>query len=135
MGTGAIDLQNQARITKREFGYSGQDAEAGGANVFHVQQLVDALGVRDANAAGVSGNGIKINASDSAHLRPSTFLNNTITNNSRDGIAITMQDNAVAEGVTIQGIRSRVMLDGALICRPTVQEPSLTPTARSAGRV
>ena len=34
-----------------------------------------------------------------------------------------------------RGIRSRVMLDGALICRPTVQEPSLTPTARSAGRV
>ena len=103
MGTGAIDTPNQARIGLREFGYSGFDGENGNAPIFHVQQLIGAVGTRAAAVAGVSGNGIKINASDSARLRPSTFVNNTIKNNSRDGIAITMQDNAVAEGVTIQG--------------------------------
>lgn len=46
MGTGAIDLPNQDRIFEREFAYSGFNAEAGGASVFHVQQLVGALGVR-----------------------------------------------------------------------------------------
>lgn len=103
MGTGAIDTPNQARIGLREFGYSGFDGENGNAPIFHVQQLIGALGTRDAAVAGLSGNGVKINATDSAHLKPSTFINNTITNNSRDGIAITMNNNAVAEGVTIQG--------------------------------
>lgn len=46
MGTGAIDLPNQDRIGKREFAYSGFNEQSGGAQVFHVQQLVNALGVR-----------------------------------------------------------------------------------------
>lgn len=45
MGTGAIDLPNQLRITDREFSLSGFNDEAGGQAVFHVQQLVDALGL------------------------------------------------------------------------------------------
>jgi hypothetical protein len=103
MGTGAIDLPVQARIGNREFSYSGQDAQQGNANVFQIQQLVGALGVRDAAASGVSGDGIRINAADNAVLKPSTFINNTITNNSGDGLSIAMNNNAVAQGVTIQG--------------------------------
>ena len=104
MGTGAIDLQNQARISQREFGYSGFDGENGNAPVFHVQQLMDAVGTRDALVAGgSSGDGIRITAIDNAALRPSTFLNNTITNNSGNGLAISVSDSAVAQGVTIQG--------------------------------
>ncbi len=103
MGTGAIDLSNQARILPREFGYTGQDQEQGNATVNHVQQLVGAVGTRDAASAGVSGHGVRISATDNAVLQPSTFINNTITNNSRDGLAIVMNDNSVAQSVTIQG--------------------------------
>ena len=105
MGTGAIDTPNQARIGLREFGYSGFDGENGNAPIFHVQQLIGALGTRDAATAGVSGDGIRITAIDNARLLNSTFINNTITNNSGDGIAISMSNNAVAEGVTAQGNR------------------------------
>ena len=103
MGTGAIDTPNQARIGRREFGYSGFDGENGNAPIFHVQQLMGALGVRDAAVAGVSGDGIRINATDSARLQPSSFLLNTITNNSGDGLAVRMADFSAAEGLTIQG--------------------------------
>jgi hypothetical protein len=103
MGTGAIDLPNQARITPREFGYSGFDGENGNAPIAHVQQLIGAVGTRSASSAGLSGDGIRVVATDSAHLKPSTFINNTVTNNSGTGIGITMNDSAVAEGVTIQG--------------------------------
>ena len=103
MGTGAIDTPNQARIGRREFGYSGFDGENGNAPIFHVQQLMGALGVRDAAVAGVSGDGIRINATDSARLQPSSFALNTITNNSGDGLAVRMADFSAAEGLTIQG--------------------------------
>ncbi len=103
MGTGAIDLSNQARIGNREFSYSGFDGENGNAPRQHVQQLMDALGTRDASTAGVSGDGIRINAADAATLQASTFQRNTITNNSGDGVQIIMNDSAVANGVTIQG--------------------------------
>ena len=44
MGTGAIDLPNQARITDREFSFSGVNAQSDNAPVFHIAQLVNALG-------------------------------------------------------------------------------------------
>ncbi|HQR09034.1 MAG TPA: PEP-CTERM sorting domain-containing protein [Gemmatales bacterium] len=46
MGTGALDLPNQDRIGPREFAYSGFDGENSNAARAHVQQLVNALGVR-----------------------------------------------------------------------------------------
>ncbi len=49
MGTGAIDLPNQQRIRDREFSLSGRDGQSGNAPRMHVQQLVDALGLRDAD--------------------------------------------------------------------------------------
>jgi len=56
MGTGAIDMPNQDRIGDREFALSGFDSERGGAPVFHIQQLVGALGLRDVlNCGGTSG--------------------------------------------------------------------------------
>ncbi len=48
MGTGAIDLPNQDRITDREFSLSGVDGQNDGAARNHVQQLVDAVGLHDA---------------------------------------------------------------------------------------
>ncbi|MBL8817962.1 MAG: right-handed parallel beta-helix repeat-containing protein [Planctomyces sp.] len=105
MGTGAIDTPNQARIGLREFGYSGFDGENGNAPIFHVQQLMNAVGTRDAAVAGVSGDGIVVNATDNAVLQASTFINNTITQNSGDGLAVRMNDNAVTQGLTIQGNR------------------------------
>jgi hypothetical protein len=47
MGTGAIDLPNQSRITDREFSLAGVDPQNGGAPRQHVQQLVNALGLRN----------------------------------------------------------------------------------------
>lgn len=47
MGTGAIDLPNNDRIGNREFSLSGFDSQSGGAQRFHIQQLVDALGLRN----------------------------------------------------------------------------------------
>ncbi|MDZ4688665.1 MAG: hypothetical protein SH850_26630, partial [Planctomycetaceae bacterium] len=49
MGTGAIDLPNQDRITDREFSLSGVDGQSGNAPRQHVQQLVDALGLDSSN--------------------------------------------------------------------------------------
>jgi hypothetical protein len=46
MGTGAIDLPNQLRITDREFSLSGVDGQSGDAPREHIQQLVDAIGLR-----------------------------------------------------------------------------------------
>ncbi|MCG6158207.1 ELWxxDGT repeat protein [Rubinisphaera margarita] len=48
MGTGAIDLPNQDRITDREFSLSGIDGQNEDAPRNHVQQLVDAVGLHDA---------------------------------------------------------------------------------------
>lgn len=52
MGTGAIDLFNQLRITDREFSLSGFNDQAGGQPVFHVQQMVDALGLAPCTGIG-----------------------------------------------------------------------------------
>lgn len=49
MGTGAIDLPNQARISPREFAYSGVNSQAGGATQMQIQQLVNAIGLRSAD--------------------------------------------------------------------------------------
>lgn len=131
MATGAIDMPNQARIGLREFAFSGQNQEAGNATQQHVAQLIGALGTRNAITAGVSGEGVRVTANDSARLLPSTFTNNTITQNSGNGIAINVSDQAVAEGVTIQtntisnnsgrgidlvsdGINSRIIADGTI---------------------
>ena len=51
MGTGAIDLPNVERITDRDFSYSGFNDQDGGAAQFHVQQLVNAIGLRSNMAA------------------------------------------------------------------------------------
>ena len=102
MGTGALDMNNQLRIAPREFSYSGFDGENGNAPVFHVDQLISALGTRAATAGGSSGDGIRITGTGASELQPSTFLRNTMTNNSGDGLAIHMSDSAVARGVTVQ---------------------------------
>lgn len=47
MGTGAIDLPNNLRITDREFSLSGFDNQNGAAPRMHIQQLVDAIGLHD----------------------------------------------------------------------------------------
>ncbi|HUQ70593.1 MAG TPA: hypothetical protein VM165_13770, partial [Planctomycetaceae bacterium] len=49
MGTGAIDLPNQDRITDRQFSLSGVDGQNGNAPRQHVQQLVNALGLDSSN--------------------------------------------------------------------------------------
>ena len=104
MGTGAIDLPLQQRILPREFAFSGTNAQAGGATQTHVQQLVDAVGLRDAlTPGGETREGISISASGAAVVQPSTFINNTISTTTRDGIAVNAFDNAVVQGTTIQG--------------------------------
>lgn len=47
MGTGAIDLPNNDRLSRRAFSYSGLDAQDGNAPREQVQQLVNAVGLRD----------------------------------------------------------------------------------------
>jgi len=49
MGTGALDLLSQDRISEREFSISGVDGENGDAEREHIQQLVDAVGLHDLN--------------------------------------------------------------------------------------
>ena len=71
MGTGAIDTPNQARILTREFAYTGQNAQAGGATQMHVQQLVGALGLRAAPVTSQSPGVGFLNISNS------TIVNNT----------------------------------------------------------
>ena len=46
MGTGAIDLLNQFRLTDSEFSLSGFNAQDNNAAVFQIQQMVDAVGLR-----------------------------------------------------------------------------------------
>jgi len=103
MGTGAIDLSNQARIGPREFSFTGTNTQAGGATQTHVAQLQSALGTRAALQPGISGDGVTISATDSARLLPSTFINNRIERNDGTGIEVVMNDSARAEGLTIQG--------------------------------
>ena len=54
MGTGAIDLPNQDRITDREFSISGFDGQNGNAPRAHIQQLVDAIGLQSASGGSVA---------------------------------------------------------------------------------
>ncbi|RLS40497.1 MAG: hypothetical protein DWH81_07130, partial [Planctomycetota bacterium] len=49
MGTGAIDLPNQDRLTDRQFSLSGFDGQDANAPRQHVQQLVNAVGLHDFN--------------------------------------------------------------------------------------
>ncbi len=56
MGTGAIDLPNQLRLTDREFSIMGFNAQNGGAQVFQIQQLVGAVGLDDAGAILINSN-------------------------------------------------------------------------------
>ncbi|MEO1529630.1 MAG: dockerin type I domain-containing protein [Planctomycetota bacterium] len=55
MGTGAIDLPNNARISDREFSLSGIDSESGNAPRQHIQQLVDALGIHPIPSGTING--------------------------------------------------------------------------------
>lgn len=48
MGTGAIDLPSQDRLGPREFALSGFDGENNNAARYHIQQLVNAVGLREA---------------------------------------------------------------------------------------
>ncbi|MGZ0170505.1 MAG: beta strand repeat-containing protein, partial [Planctomycetales bacterium] len=73
MGTGAIDLPPQQRILTREFAYSGQNNQAGGAAQMHVQQLVGALGLRAASVT-----------SQSPGVGFLSISNSTIVNNTSD---------------------------------------------------
>ena len=108
MGTGAFDLTAQNFIEPLEFSYSGNNpGELPGEAPFvqnSIQQLVDALGLR--NASTVSGpglDGIRGRASDDARVEPTRILNNTIEGMTRDGVSITARGNAVQLGVDIQG--------------------------------
>lgn len=105
MGTGALDQPNQAFIEPTEFAFSGTNpGEIPGEAPFtqnSIAQLASAVGLR--TSGNPQGNGITIVGNDSARLRPSTFLQNTITGNTDRGINIEMNDMAVAEDVTIQG--------------------------------
>ena len=85
-----------------EFSYSGI-GDPSGAAVTHVQQLIDAVGLRPALSPGVSGDGINITAGDTSRLLPSTFINNTIEGNGGDGLQVIANDSARVEGLTIQG--------------------------------
>ncbi|MEL6110012.1 MAG: hypothetical protein AAFU85_28705, partial [Planctomycetota bacterium] len=55
MGTGAIDLQNDARLADREFSLAGTDTQDSNASRQHVQQLVNAVGLRDVIPGSISG--------------------------------------------------------------------------------
>ena len=107
MGTGAFDQPNQALIELEEFAFSGTNpGEIPGEAPFtqnSIQQLVSAVGLRASGSGNPQANGITIVATDSARLRPSTFIQNTIASNTDRGLNIEMNDNAVAEDVTIQG--------------------------------
>jgi hypothetical protein len=48
MGTGALDLSNQARLEGRSFAYSAN--KEGGGQQYDVQQLVSALGLQDSSS-------------------------------------------------------------------------------------
>ncbi|MEZ6142154.1 MAG: cadherin domain-containing protein [Zavarzinella sp.] len=92
MGTGAIDLFNQARIQDRSFTLSGQDGENGNQSVAHVQQLVNAVGLHQFNVAPVVNNqtfGINENSTNNtlvgtvvatdANTGNTSSFNNTLT--------------------------------------------------------
>ena len=51
MGTGAIDLPNNDRIGDREFSLSGINSQSGGSTVFHIPQLVGAIGLHSVESA------------------------------------------------------------------------------------
>ncbi|MCH2204024.1 MAG: hypothetical protein MK102_18820, partial [Fuerstiella sp.] len=58
MGTGAIDLPNNDRISDREFSLSGVDGQNNNAPQQHIQQLVDAVGLHSTevvNTAAIRG--------------------------------------------------------------------------------
>ncbi len=105
MGTPAFDLPLQSLLEVGEFAYSGTNpGEIPGESPFtqnSIAQLVNAIGTRTSGRE--QANGIAIVANDSARLRPSTFINNTISGSSNRGLSIEMNDMAVAEDVTIQG--------------------------------
>lgn len=104
MGTPAIDLPVQVLVEESRFSLNGTNpGELPGEAPFQqndVSQLASAVGTRI--AAGESKVGIRVNATDSARLLESTFNNNSLSAG-EDGIAILMNNSAVAEGVTIQG--------------------------------
>jgi len=108
MGTPAAPflLPIQTLIEPAEFAFSATHLSEGPGDTtrqqFDIQQLVGAVGVRAAASGDPTAHGIIVNATDNAQLLPSTFNNNRITGVSQDGIAIVMNDNAVAQGVTIQ---------------------------------
>ncbi|MGH7202804.1 MAG: hypothetical protein ACREJB_19515, partial [Planctomycetaceae bacterium] len=78
MGTGAIDLPNQDRIFPREFAISGFNAQAGGAQQFHIQQLINAIGLRNTPTTGGPGGpgGGPITGDSVMIVRNSTISNN-----------------------------------------------------------
>ncbi|MCH2213066.1 MAG: right-handed parallel beta-helix repeat-containing protein [Fuerstiella sp.] len=105
MATPAFDLPVQSLLEVSEFAFSGTNpGEIPGEAPFTqntIEQLANAVGLRA--AGGPQANGITIVANDSARLRPSTFIENTISGASNRGLNIEMNDTAVAEDVTIQG--------------------------------
>lgn len=106
LGTGALDATAQDLVSENEFSFSGVNGENMNAPATNVAQLLGALGTvsNATTTAGslTSGEGILVTANSSARLLPSTFTNNTITNNTGGGISVHVSEDAVAEGLTIQ---------------------------------
>ncbi len=108
MGTPAAPflLPIQTLIEPAEFSFSATHLAESATDTtytqFSIDQLVGAVGLRAAASGSPTENGIIVNATGNARLLASNFNNNAITAASQDGIAILMNDNAVAEGVTIQ---------------------------------
>ena len=77
MGTGAIDLPNQDRITDRDFAISGQNSqETGTPTKFHIQQLMDAVDVHNSEDLGDAPDSYdSLRTSDGArHLATGPYL-------------------------------------------------------------
>lgn len=83
MSTPAIDAPPQLLLPGTEFAFSGQNNQAGGATQMHVQQLVGAVGLRDAPSSSLS--------SGVGFL---SLTNTTIVNNSADLFAGGVLNNA-----------------------------------------
>ncbi len=108
MGTGApgFNLPNQSFIEESKFSLAGNNpGELPGEAPFvqnDIAQLATAIGTR-ISSSNSTNNGIRVRGSDNARLLPSTFINTTVSGARENGIAVLMNDSAVAEGVTIQG--------------------------------
>ena len=103
MGTGAIDLPNQLRITDREFTLTGFNEQNGNAQVFHIQQMVDAVGL-DASLAGPLDNiSLTINAgTESGGLAELENDDSQVVSVLAAAVDVPVQFEVVADSPTLQ---------------------------------